>query len=89
MLTNAFTPVSLATAAIFTVAEVPGGHGHAEIDPPAAADDAIDITVPLRTFRTQAAKALPHGRRPALQSTAIAWLQVRLGLSPAFAFVPV
>jgi len=24
--------------------EVPGGHGHAEVDPPAAADDAIDIT---------------------------------------------
>src|ERR1700687_3711840 len=24
--------------------EVPGGHGHAEVDPAAAADDAIDIT---------------------------------------------
>jgi hypothetical protein len=45
MFTNAFTPVSRATAAMVTVAlEVRGGHRHAEVDPPAAADDAIDIT---------------------------------------------
>src|SRR5216684_1729723 len=45
MLTNAFTPASRATAAMVTVASrYPGGYGHAEVDPAAAADDAINIT---------------------------------------------
>ena len=45
MLTNAFTPASRATATIgYGRLEVPGGHGHAEVDPAAAADDAINIT---------------------------------------------
>ena len=43
MLTRALTPSSRATAAMVTLAfQVTGGYGHAEVDPPAAGNDAID-----------------------------------------------
>jgi len=44
ILTNASTATSRATAAMVTVAlQVTGGHGHTEVDSPAAANDAIDV----------------------------------------------
>ena len=43
MLTKALTPNSQATAELVTIAsQVTGGYGHAEVDPPAAGNDAID-----------------------------------------------
>ena len=43
MLTRALTPNSRATAELVTIAsQVTGGYRHAEVDPPAAGNDAID-----------------------------------------------
>jgi hypothetical protein len=67
MLTKAFTPTSRRTAAMVTVASrYPGGHGHAEVDPPTAADDPIDVG---RFDRSPTTTSAPADRKAAARSS--------------------
>jgi hypothetical protein len=66
MLTRAFTPTSRATAAIVTVASRYPADTDAEVDPPTAADDPIDVGRFEQVSHHHLGASGPQGRRPAV-----------------------
>src|SRR5262245_53303859 len=65
MLTRAFTPTSRGNRRHgHGGLEVPGGHGHAEVDPPTAADDPIDVSRFEKVSDQHLGASNPQRRRP-------------------------